>query len=300
MTLTAMTPLYRIEISVPPHALDAFEDALAPHVIAVSADADATAAVWQLAGYCENLPDHDALKGALETTASAFEISVPEPRIEVIENTDWVTTNLLTFPPVTVGRFFVYGSHHTKSEPAGRIGIRIDAGQAFGTGAHGSTAGCLLAMDTIFQHTRPRRILDLGCGSAILGIAAAKLIRCPVLATDIDPVAVRVARENADLNGVGPWVKTMVASGVTAAMRQAGPFDMVIANILAGPLQSMAPQIAGCMAPGGTLILSGLLARESRRLENRYRAVGCRLINRSVRDGWATLILRRLSPGELL
>ena len=300
MTLPDLAPLYRIEISVPLHALDAFEDALSPHVIAVSADADASADVWQLAGYCESLPDHDALKSALADMAAAFDIRAPEPRIDVFENTDWVTTNLLTFPPVTVGRFFVYGSHHTMPEPAGRIGIRIDAGQAFGTGAHGSTAGCLLAMDTVFQHTRPRNVLDLGCGSAILGIAAAKLIRCSVLATDIDPVAVRVARENADLNGVGPWVKTMVAKGVTAAMRQDGPFDMIIANILAGPLQSMAPHIASCMSPGGTLILSGLLARESRRLENRYRAVGCRLIKRSVRDGWATLTLRRLGAGELL
>jgi len=293
MTATS-APIYRLEISVPEHTLDAFETAFSAHVIGVSAEADVTASIWRLSGYCHALPDHDALQEGLASTAAAFEMAKPEPRINVITDTDWVTNNLLTFPPVSVGRFYVYGSHHEKSAPAGQVGIRIDAGQAFGTGTHGSTAGCLLAMDRAFQQTRPRRVLDLGCGSAILGIAAAKLLRCPVLATDIDPVAVRVARENADLNGVGPWVKTRVAVGVTAAVKNAGPFDTVIANILAGPLHQMAKPIASILAPGGTLILSGLLARESRRIENRYRAFGCRLIHRSVRDGWATLTLQRV------
>lgn len=288
-----MTPLYRIEVAVPAHALDAFEDAFAHHVVAVSAEADPDADVWRLSGYCDTLPDHDALGDRLAETARAFDLPVPDPRLDVIHNTDWVTQNLMLFPPVALGRFFVHGSHHADPVPAGRIGVRIDAGQAFGTGAHGSTAGCLLAMERVMKAHRPGRILDLGCGSAILAIAAAKCLRRPVLACDIDPVAVRVARENARLNGVHHLIDTVTAAGVPAPVRDRGPFDLIVANILAGPLLAMANAVVAALAPGGRLILSGLLERESRRMVMRYRAAGCRLETRSLRDGWSTLTFVR-------
>jgi ribosomal protein L11 methyltransferase len=288
-----MTPLHRLEIAVPAAALEAFEDAFADHVVAVSAEADPDAQLWRLSGYCDTLPDRDALQARLAAVARAFDIAAPEPRLDVIENTDWVTQNLMLFPPVGVGRFFIHGSHHNAPVPMGRIGIRIDAGQAFGTGAHGSTAGCLEALERVLKGAPPVRVLDVGCGSAILAIAAAKIVHRSVLACDIDPVAVAVAAENARLNGVPHLVETAVATGIPPWVRRRGPFDVVVANILARPLMDMAGDVAAALTPGGAVVLSGLLERERRRVEARYLAFGFRTQARLSRDGWATLILRK-------
>jgi ribosomal protein L11 methyltransferase len=214
--------------------------------------------------------------------------------VEALPETDWVAVSQRALKPVLAGRFVVHGSHDRGKLPLGRIAIEIEAGQAFGTGHHGTTAGCLATLDRLTRSRRFKNALDLGTGSGVLAIALARLLRRPVLATDIDPVAVRIAAENAALNQVGPLVRTAAAAGVRhAAIRERAPFDLVVANILAGPLMRLAPEIAPLMARTGVLVLSGLLPSQRERVVAAYRAQGIRLKSARVFDGWSVLVLER-------
>ncbi|MBZ0218725.1 MAG: 50S ribosomal protein L11 methyltransferase [Fimbriimonadaceae bacterium] len=195
--------------------------------------------------------------------------------------------------PVRAGRFFVYGRHDKDKIPAGAIPVEIDASLAFGTGHHGTTEGCLLALDEVLTARRFTDVLDLGCGTALLAIAVAKALGVAVLASDIDPEAVRVARENANLNGVGDLVRCETAAGFDHPVFERNkPFDLILANILAGPLIDMASDMAAHMAPGGIAILSGLLIEQSAQVEASYHANGFRVISRLHRGDWAILTLR--------
>jgi ribosomal protein L11 methyltransferase len=209
---------------------------------------------------------------------------------------DWIGQSQEGLPPVRAGRFFVYGAHDAGALPAGLITIRIEAGLAFGTGHHETTALCLRALSEIHKsrHAEKLRILDLGCGTGVLAIAAAKLWRMPVLATDIDPVAIEVARENAHANEVVPLVQAVTADGMThPAIRTRGPFDLVCANILAGPLTKLAPDVSAALAPRGIAILSGLLRNQENLVLSFYRAQGL-VFRRAFRDGpWSALVLER-------
>jgi len=216
--------------------------------------------------------------------------------VEELPETDWIAAGLEALKPVTAGRFIVHGSHDRESRPAGRIAIEIDAAQAFGTGHHGTTAGCLIVLDRLLRARRFQNPLDLGTGSGVLAIALAKILRKPVLATDIDPVAVRVAAANAALNRVGHLVRAETAAGVRhPAIRGRAPFDLVVANILAEPLVRLAPQLAPLIARGGTLVLSGLLPHQRERVAAAYGGQGIRLRSARIFAGWAVLVLQR--PG---
>jgi ribosomal protein L11 methyltransferase len=213
---------------------------------------------------------------------------------ETFEEVDWMESVLAGLTPVRAGRFLVHGAHDRGKVRANDLAIEIEAGQAFGTGHHETTAGCLRMIGEIARRRRPRNALDLGTGSAVLAIAVAKLARIPVLATDIDPVAVAVAQENVRANGTAGLVTTAVATGFGAPQfRQRAPFDLVVANILAGPLMALAPQMARHLAPGGDLVLSGILARQRRGVLAAYRAQGLSH-RRTLSDGdWVTLHLSR-------
>ena len=196
--------------------------------------------------------------------------------------------------PIRVGQFLVHGRHDRDRRRANDIAIEIEAGEAFGTGHHGSTAGCLAAIEAIAKARPIRNALDVGTGSGILAIAIARLARAPVLASDIDPVAAGIAAANAKLNGAGRLVATVTAAGL--GRRSSGatvPFDLVVANILAGPLVQLAPPIRRHLAPGGTVILSGLLPEQRARAVAAYRGQGLRLVRGLIRDGWLTLVLAR-------
>jgi ribosomal protein L11 methyltransferase len=209
-----------------------------------------------------------------------------------IADADWVAASLAGLDPVQAGRFFVHGVHDRLKVPANAIGIQVEAALAFGTGHHGTTRGCLLALERLLKGWRPRRVLDVGTGTGVLAIAAAKALKRPVLASDIDRIAVRIACENAALNRVGHPVRVIEAVGVGHPMIAAGaPYDLVFANILAGPLVALAPTLAPLVALGGRLILSGLLARQQREVGAAYRARGLIVADRLVLDGWATLTL---------
>jgi ribosomal protein L11 methyltransferase len=208
---------------------------------------------------------------------------------EQIPERDWLAENRRAFPPQRIGRFLIHGSHWREPPPSGAIAVEIDAATAFGTGEHPSTRGCLLAFDRLARRRRFRRPRDIGTGSGILAIAAAKLLRRPVAASDLDPGAITVARHHARRNGVSGYVRVDCAPGVGGSRGH----DLVFANILARPLMLMACDLAHSVAPGGTAILSGLLRRQEAGVLAAYRAQGLTLESRIEIGGWSTLVLRK-------
>ncbi|EJJ30533.1 50S ribosomal protein L11 methyltransferase [Rhizobium sp. CF142] len=213
---------------------------------------------------------------------------------EVIPDVDWVVKSLEGLKPVRAGRFLVHGSHDRDKVRTGDIAIEIDAGQAFGTGHHGTTAGCLEVIDRVVRARRVRNALDLGTGSGVLAIAVRKLRNIPVLATDIDPIAVRVAAENVRRNGIASGISTVTAPGFhSTAFSEHGPFDLIIANILARPLIRMAPQLVTNLAPGGSVILSGILASQRWKVIAAYNGAKLRHVRTIWRNGWVTIHLDR-------
>jgi ribosomal protein L11 methyltransferase len=219
---------------------------------------------------------------------------LPAIETEELPDIDWVAHSLAGLRAVRAGRFFVHGAHERGEHRAGEIAIEIEASLAFGTGHHGTTSGCLEAIAEVVEREHPRNALDLGTGSAVLAIAIAKLSRIPVLATDIDPVAVRVARANARLNQAGAHVEAVTAAGFHhAAFAVRRPFDLIVANILARPLMRLAPAMAHHLAPRGSLILSGILDRQRRAVIAAYVGQGFRHVRTLHREGWATIHMKR-------
>jgi ribosomal protein L11 methyltransferase len=206
---------------------------------------------------------------------------------------DWVAASLADLVPVSAGRFVVHGRHHRASLAPNKIGIEIEAALAFGTGHHGTTRGCLLLLDHVLKAYQPRRVLDVGTGTGVLAIAAATALRLGVLGSDIDPQSVQVARDNARLNGSGNWVTAIHATGFSAPQfAQIGPFDLVLANILANPLRQMATAMARHLAPSALVILSGLLPHQAQGVIAAYRARGL-VLERQLRiEGWSSLLMR--------
>lgn len=213
---------------------------------------------------------------------------------EELPDINWVEKSLEGLKPVRAGRFLVHGSHDSDKVPPGAIGLEIEAALAFGTGHHGTTAGCLEEIDRLLSLREYDRILDLGTGTGVLAIAAALKAKQPVLATDIDPVATRTALENARMNGAGHLVSGFTANGVEdRRFAEFGPFDLVIANILARPLMKMSRSIGAQMARSATLVLSGLRLEDGPRILFAYRCQGFVLDRRREKDGWLTLTLVR-------
>ncbi|MEA2985220.1 MAG: ribosomal protein methyltransferase [Alphaproteobacteria bacterium] len=254
---------------------------------------------WTTAIYFSDPPNETATRAliALELGAESANALV----FERVETRDWVAASLEGLAPVAAGRFLVYGRHDRARLRANRIGIEIEAALAFGTGHHGTTRGCLLALDYLAKRScvnreramRPR-VLDVGTGTGVLAIAAAKALQTRVLASDIDPRALTVARENARLNSVAPAIEFIPAGGLDAfCFRQRGPFDLILANILLGPLQRLARPLARLLAPGAHVVLSGLLNNQGQAALIAYRAQGLVPERRIVLDEWTTLVLRR-------
>ncbi|HET9161406.1 MAG TPA: 50S ribosomal protein L11 methyltransferase, partial [Caulobacteraceae bacterium] len=212
--------------------------------------------------------------------------------VERLADADWLAMALSGLPPVSVGRFFVYGAHDRGLAPDNTINLRIEAGAAFGTGHHGTTVGCLDAYDRLIKRRRFERVLDVGCGTGVLAIAAARTGAKTVIGTDIDADSVRIANENARLNHAR--ARFVHADGLDhRRVRQHGPYDLVFANILAGPLITLAPDIRRSLRPGGVAILSGLLRTQARTVTAAYLSRGYRLLERRHRDAWTTLVLKR-------
>jgi len=245
---------------------------------------------WRVTALTSSEPDYELLSRidlALQRDETvAATIKVPDE--------DWVAKVQRDMPPILAGRYWVHGSHVTGREPLGTIPILVDAASAFGTGHHESTKGCLLMLDRLGRHLRPRRVLDIGTGTGILAIAAAKTWRMPVLASDFDPEAIRVAGRVVRQNGVGQWVHCAVAIGTTGRVAaERGPFELIVANILAGPLAALASAVARHAAPGARIVLSGILASQTAQVVASYRFAGLHRTHSIILGDWITLGFRR-------
>lgn len=289
------TPLLEtVWVDVPERALEAYEAAFAAACETVGFFRDDATGCWRVEGVKAVGERETELAAALAVAEAASGVAA-SPLRSPTEAEGWLARTQAAFPEQRVGRrFLVRGTHLPRTPVPGRIVLTLDAGMAFGSGEHGSTRGCLVALERTARR-RPRRILDLGTGSGILAIAAARLLRRRVLATDIEPWSVRVACENAAQNGVARLVRTRRADGWRdRAIGRAAPYDLVLANILARPLCAMARDLARHLAPGGMAILSGLLQSQARLVLTAHRRQGL-VLEGTVREGpWTTLVLRRL------
>ncbi len=245
---------------------------------------------YRIEAYFESEPDVAELQAVVAGTGAA---GLSPPRLEMVPDENWVAISQAALPPVAAGRFIVHGSHD-----AARIGWRlnailIDAGEAFGTAHHATTEGCLEAIDRMTRRRRYRRVLDLGCGSGVLAIAASRALpHARLIASDIDPIATDVARANIRANGAGSRIDIVTAVGFAhPRLRAAKAFDLIIANILAAPLIMLAPRMRAALQPGGTIILSGLLSTQAAEVIAAYRAQGFRVAARRDIAGWSTLTL---------
>ena len=243
--------------------------------------------LWEVGGYFEARPPEAAL--AVLEAAFGVRLAVSE-----LPETDWVAHVRRELAPVEAGRFVVHGSHDAARIDPGRIGLLIEASMAFGTGHHGTTLGCLRALDRLLDEGVAGPVLDLGCGTAVLAMAAARTLGGVVLASDIDAVAVEVARANVAANGLVGAVECLEAAGTDhPRIAGAAPYGLVFANILLGPLLTLAPDAAALTAPGGRVVLSGVLEVQAEEVAGRYAALGLPELRRDVLGDWATLTLAR-------
>lgn len=247
---------------------------------------------WRLEAYF-----NDGLDGRDLTNELAPYIAAPLPQFEsgAVPDLNWVAMSQAALPPVAAGRFRVHGSHDRARIAHGPNAILIDAGEAFGTAHHATTLGCLMAIDRLTRNEEFHCVLDLGTGSGVLAIAIARALpHADIIATDLDAQSVKVARENIRLNGADMRIAATQANGVRHTwLRQSKPFDLVIANILAGPLIRLAPELARTVRRAGTLVLSGILIPQAPQVIAAYRAAGFQLVRHDRITGWSTLVLHR-------
>ena len=272
---------------------DAVAERFALGDIAVSLS-DAGGGRWQVAIHFRGEAERERVRGAVAAAVGAEAAAALQ--FGSVEAADWVRQSLAGLRPVAAGRFVVHGAHDRTRVPLNHIGIEIEAALAFGTGHHGTTRGCLLALDAICKamplaKTRPR-ILDVGTGSGVLAIAAARALHAHVLATDIDAFAVRTARSNASHNRAGSLLSVVLADGVGArTIRTHALYDLIFANILLGPLKRIATPLRRLAAPGGRVVLSGVLPSQANAVIAAYRPLA--LQRRLDIDSWTTLVLVR-------
>lgn len=291
-------PLETVAVTVPEGALEAYEAALDSVCDTVGFFRDHATGDWRVEGVKQVGINDPELATALLLAATVSGVTATPARTPT-EAEGWLARTHAAFPEQLIGRRFAVRGTHLKGRPTpGRITLTLDAGVAFGSGEHGSTRGCLVALETVARR-RPRRILDVGTGSGILAMAAARLLRRPVLATDIEPWSVRVSRENAAMNGLSKLVRPMLANGWHhPAVRSRGPYDLIFENILARPLCAMARDMAARLAPGGTAILAGLLNSQARMVLAAHRRRGLRLERALSQGPWTTLVVRRNGNGR--
>jgi ribosomal protein L11 methyltransferase len=246
---------------------------------------------WDVTVHFADAPDQALLR---EIVADAAGDAIARTLVfDTVAAKDWVKASLEDLVPVPAGRFVVHGQHDRARVPPNKLGIEIEAALAFGTGHHGTTRGCLLLLDHVLKSHRPARLLDLGTGTGVLAIAAAKALHRPVLASDIDGPSVKVARDNARLNDVGHLVQVIRAVGFAAPdFARQGPFDLVLANILANPLRQLAGPMSGRLAPSAQVILSGLLTPQAKSVIAAYRARGLVPVRHLKIEGWSSLLLQ--------
>ena len=286
-------PLETVAVIVPDAALEVFESALSSVCDTIGFFRDDETGLWRVEGVKPAAKNEAELTALIALAAAVTGVS-PELQRTSVAAEGWLARTYVSFPEQLIGRrFAIRGTHLAGPPAAGRITLILDAGLAFGSGEHGSTRGCLLALERVVRR-RPRCILDIGTGSGILAMAAARLLKRPVLATDIEPWSIRVTRANTTLNHLSRLVRPRLADGWRdAAVRGGGPYDLVFANILARPLSAMARDLALNLAPGGSAILSGILTSQVRGVLAAHRSRGLRLERLVPQGPWITIVLRK-------
>jgi ribosomal protein L11 methyltransferase len=296
--MTSIGPTYRVSFAIgDEHAAKSVVDALTEIFFegqAAIAAFERPDGRWDVTVHFAEPPDQPLVR---ELVANAAGADIAEGiAFDTVEAKDWVKASLEDLIPVPAGRFVVHGQHDRERVAPNKLGIEIEAALAFGTGHHGTTRGCLLLLDHVLKAWRPRRVLDLGTGTGVLAIAAAKALHQKVLASDIDPPSVQVARENARLNGSGHLVQAIRATGFAAPQFvAAAPFDLVLANILANPLRQLASPMVRHLAPSALVILSGLLTHQAPGVIAAYRARGLVPVRHLRIEGWSSLLLRKVN-----
>ena len=289
---------YNASLSLPKEGAEALAAALT-ELLWPPADAvglfDNEDGTWRVEASFAERPDGESLKEFVEAHgAEGHEISFGD-----VPPADWVAISQSNLHPVRAGRFLIHGSHDRAMAHGKRWAIEVDAGQAFGTAHHGSTLGCLKAIDDLAKREPIKTVLDIGTGTGILAIAAARAWPARVIASDIDPIAIGVAEENFRLNQLARTITTVTTAGLGhTIIRESAPFDLVIANILARPLMSMAHGIARAVKPGGLVILSGITRKQAEGVAATYRAAGFTRLRRFTISDWVTLALRRTSSSN--
>ena len=256
-------------------------------------EADEEGVNWYIEVIFGEKPEAAEVTRRLLLLGELHAVSIPEFTIQQVIPQDWLALVARDFPPLRIGRFYIYGSHETTPPPHACLPLKIDAGAAFGSGEHGTTRGCLEALQFLSKRQHFSHALDVGCGSGILAMGFSALTHRPSIAGDMDAVAARVAARNTQLNGLHTRIRTVVASGTSHRIIAAhAPYPLIFANILARPLVSLAPALSAHLARGGMLILSGLLVSQIRIVLHPYRMQGLRLVKHIRHEGWATLILQ--------
>lgn len=288
------THLMRLETSelAARRVADIVSESFDPAETAVAAFEAPDGRIWLVEVFFREAPDEAAVRELVRVAAGDAVAACIS--FQALEAKDWVRSSLEGLKPVRAGRFCIHGSHDRERVPANAIGIEIEAALAFGTGHHGTTLGCLRAIDRLGAQRRPRRVLDVGTGTGVLAIAAALRHRLPVLASDIDAVSVEAARGNAALNRARAFVRVIHAAGLKdGRFRRAAPFDLVLANILPRPLVGLSTDLCALVAHGGTVVLSGIIPPHANLVLSAYRARGLRLVRREIIEGWVTLTMVR-------
>jgi ribosomal protein L11 methyltransferase len=288
-----MSALWTVRLKLDKPGAAAAEAALEPFAAALSRYEIERGRRWEVEALIDGPPDRRAIAAALA--------GLGKPVFAKLPRKDWVAESRRSLPPIAAGRFYLRGAHIKGPTPRGKIALLVDAGAAFGTGRHETTRGCLLALDRLARRGGGfKRPLDLGCGSGVLALAAAKLWPANVLAADNDPDAVRVARENAAINGLADRVAVVKSSGYgAAAIRRLAPFDLIMANILARPLYRLAGSLARHLSDGGRAILSGILTTQEEMVLDAHLRHGLIVDFRLHLGDWAVLVLRKPRNGRL-
>ncbi len=282
---------YDFKVLLDPKDVPVFEEALADvaaAVLTVMIEKGKNKGLWELQAIFEGAPDESDVRAAMETAADWAGIEMPDYKIAPMPDKNWLQECYQSFKPLSIGKYYIYGSHVTDELPADKIALKIDAATAFGTGEHQTTHGCLEALNDL--ETMPQSVIDVGCGSGILAMAYAKTFNQPVDAVDIDPESVRVATNNAAENGLSTLMNVWHSDGYGNVDKQ---YDLVLCNILARPLMDMASDLKNHLNPGGLAILSGFLTRQERWVLKAHTDIGLEFVKRYRINGWSTLVVRK-------
>ena len=294
--MTETLTQYQTVIVIPEKAVPYFERALDPYAVALMASLIETGPdknKWKMEAIFDGKPEENVLDVTIAIAAMSAQIDEPDWDLLPVPKKNWLRENLLEFPPLKLGRYYIYGSHIENPKiPEGMVPLQIDAATAFGSGEHATTQGCLQAFEDVLKINKPKKILDMGCGSGILSMAAAKVLgnKVQIDAVDIDPESVRVTKENIKINGVEKNIKVFQSTGYANVV---GEYDLIFANILARPLMEMAPDLHKHLKVGGMAILSGFLNGQKSWVLRAHAKAGLEFVRVYKIKEWSTAIVKR-------